>query len=124
MSASEPIRIELLYFDGCPSYRRAWSDLLDVITAGRFDATVRPVLVDDVERADALEFVGSPAIRVNGRDLEGRHGPGAMACRVYRENGNLGWPSRELLLRRLEEAVAISGSHERGEEITNHQERS
>ena len=101
---SQCIRIELLYFDGCPSYKRVWSDLLDVIVEERFDATVRLVNVDGLEKADRLQFAGSPTIRVNGHDLEGCSGPGVMACRVYLENGNQGWPSKKLLRQKLDEA--------------------
>ena len=105
---SEPttcIRIELLFFDGCPSYRRVWGDLLDVITETDLDATVRPVNIDSAEKADALHFAGSPTIKVNGHDLEGYGGPGVMACRVYQENHNQGWPSKALLKRKLEAAA-------------------
>lgn len=34
-------------------------------------------------------------------DLEGYSGPGVLACRVYRENGGKGWPSKTLLERAL-----------------------
>lgn len=40
------------------------------------------------EEAVALEFPGSPTIRVNGRDLEGPQiGPPALACRRYGTEG-------------------------------------
>jgi len=94
-----PTCIDLLYFDGCPSYQRVWRDLAEVIAEANLDACVRLVKVDTSEKADALHFAGSPTVKVNGRDLEGYDGPGVMACRVYRENGGKGWPSREQLAR-------------------------
>lgn len=100
-----PLRVELLYLDGCPSYRQTWNDLLDVITERRLVAAVRPVVVADPEEARALGFAGSPTVRVAGRDLEDYRGPGVFACRRYAENGGRGWPSRRQLERALIEAA-------------------
>ena len=108
---SEPtscIRIALLFFEGCPSYKHTWNDLLDVITERNLDVTVRPINVDSAEKADALNFAGSPTIKVNGQDLEGYSGPGVMACRVYQENENQGWPSKSLMEQKLEAAAVAT----------------
>jgi hypothetical protein len=96
-----PLHIDLLYFRGCPSYARTQADLADVLTASELDATVRLVSVQTLEQADALHFAGSPTVKVNGIDLENYDGPGVLACRVYRENGGKGWPSKALLERAL-----------------------
>lgn len=93
--------IDLLYFDGCPSYLQAWHDVAEVITGAGLDACVRLVNVDTLEKAAALHFAGSPTVKVNGRDLEDYAGDGILACRVYRENDGKGWPSRNLLRRAL-----------------------
>jgi hypothetical protein len=100
--------IVLLYFEGCPSYRRAWGDILEALVEERIDANVRPVAVEDAETAERLHFAGSPSILINGRDLEDYRGPGTMACRVYAENGGKGWPSKHLIARRLRKAIAGS----------------
>lgn len=91
------LTIDLLYFDGCPSYRQTWNDILDVLVEEKTDATVRLMAVEDMERAGELQFAGSPTIKVNGRDLEGYEGDGVMACRVYKENEGKGWPSKRLI---------------------------
>ncbi len=111
---TEPIHIELLYFDGCPSYKTAWNDLLEVITEHDLEVTVRLTKVRNVEQADALHFAGSPTIRVNGRDLEGYRGDGVMACRIYEENGGKGYPSKALLQARLTEKVEDHEQTKRG----------
>ena len=57
--------------------------------------------VTDVETAEQLHFLGSPTIRVEGRDVE----PGAderddfaLSCRVYRsEHGLTGQPDAQLI---------------------------
>ncbi len=95
------LHIDLLYFEGCPSCERTQADLTEVLAAADLDATVRLVEVQASEQADTLRFAGSPMVKVNGVDLEGYDGPGVLACRVYRENGGKGWPSRALLERAL-----------------------
>ena len=104
--ATAELNIELLYFDGCPSYREAWNQILEVLVAEQLEATVRVVPVQTPEQAAELRFPGSPTIRINGTDLEPVEETGAMACRVYRENDGKGWPSTALLKRRIREAVA------------------
>ena len=100
-----PLHVELLYFEGCPSYKTAWLELLEVISEHDLDVTVRPVKVESPEKAKTLHFAGSPSLKVNGTDLERYEGAGVMACRVYEENGGKGWPSKRLLRERLIEEV-------------------
>jgi hypothetical protein len=94
------IRVELLYFDGCPSYEHVRSDLAKVIAEISLDVRVRLIIVDTQVQADALCFAGSPTVKVNGRDLEDYDGPGILGCRLYSESGK-GWPTRKLLKNRL-----------------------
>ena len=89
---STQLTIDLLYFDGCPSYRQAWNDILDVLAEEKADASVRLIAVEDLNRAQELQFAGSPTIKINGRDLEGYEGNAVMACRRYDENNGKGWP--------------------------------
>lgn len=91
------LTIDLLYFDGCPSYRQAWNDILDVLVEEKKDASVRLIAVEDVDRAEELRFAGSPTVKINGRDIEDYQGAGVIACRVYKENNGKGWPSKQLL---------------------------
>lgn len=92
------INVEFLYFDGCPSCQRARDDLTRVIADLGLDARVKLVRVATQAQADALNFAGSPTIKIDGQDLEDYDGPGVFACRLY---GDKGWPSRELLADRL-----------------------
>lgn len=96
-----PIDIELLYFDGCPSYQNAWQLLIEVISEHNLETIVKPINIDKLDKADKHHFAGSPSIKINGDDLEGYQGQGVMACRVYQENDNKGWPSKTLLEKRL-----------------------
>jgi hypothetical protein len=96
------MRVELLYWEGCPSYPEA-RELLDEVLAGRAEIEMREVTTQ--EEASTLRFPGSPTIRVDGRDIDpdGASGPPALICRIYRTpDGRVTpVPSRE----QLEEAL-------------------
>ena len=64
------MKIEVLYWDGCPSHPEALELLQAVLAERGVEATVelREVLTD--EEAEALRFPGSPTIRVDGRDVD------------------------------------------------------
>ena len=78
--------IELLWWAGCPSSDEALADLRAAVAElGRDPAAVvsRELRTDD--EADSERFVGSPTIRVDGRDLFPQHDePTGLTCRVYR----------------------------------------
>jgi len=98
------VKVEVLYFDGCPSWRTAWGKLADVLTELGIDANVSLRNIDDLDPETRHGFAGSPTIRINGRDLEDYDGPPVMACRRYMDNSGRGWPSKTLLRQRLENA--------------------
>jgi ABC-2 type transport system permease protein len=79
------MQIELLYFDGCPTYRDAEETLRRVLADEGVEAEVELVEVKSDEEARRLGFPGSPTVRVDGRDPfpvpEG--GERGLACRVY-----------------------------------------
>ena len=77
--------VELLYFEGCPAYRKAERNLKDALARRGVRAEVRMVEIGDDEDARRLRFPGSPTIRVDGRDLfpAGGRKDWRLACRVY-----------------------------------------
>jgi arsenate reductase len=90
------VRVEVLVFDGCPHadaairLARAASERLGPLV------TVERVDVNTPERAEELGFLGSPSIRVNGADIEGKTTPtGRLCCRTY--DGGAGIPPAWLL---------------------------
>jgi hypothetical protein len=103
-------RVEILYFDGCPNHE-ATRELVERV-ATEFAVHAQPELVEvpDGEAARALRFLGSPTVRVDGRDVE----PGAedrteyvLACRVYQgEHGFSGLPDERWVREALAEAVS------------------
>jgi hypothetical protein len=81
------VTIELLYWEGCPSYPQALAELREALAGlGRPDAPVAMRRVDTDAEADALGYAGSPTIRVDGVDpLPPPPGePTGLTCRVYR----------------------------------------
>ena len=102
------LTIELLYFDGCPSWQHAWNDLGQALTAARTDATVHLRNIDDLPENQRQGFGGSPTLRINGRDLEDYDGPPVYACRRYLDNDGRGWPSQTLLQESLRAAQAAT----------------
>jgi hypothetical protein len=80
-------RVELLWWEGCPSHPQALADLRAAMSDVGLDPAaidVREVATD--EQAGAEGFPGSPTIRVEGRDVQppGEGDPVALTCRVYR----------------------------------------
>jgi hypothetical protein len=101
-------RIEILFFDGCPN-RAGTQELVENIAAElELGSNIELVEVVDFDAAQAMHFLGSPSVRVNGRDVE----PGAddrtdfmFACRVYRaEDGLSGKPDELWIRNALEQA--------------------
>jgi len=84
--------VELLYFDGCPSYEALLlrlRELLRQVNAGD-DVILRRI--PDERTAQRERFLGSPTVRVDGEDIE----PGArerddfgIKCRLYATDNGL-----------------------------------
>lgn len=77
-------RVELLWWEGCPSHGEAEQLLEETLDElGKGDAHI--VRREVRTRADArsLGFPGSPTFSVGGRDLFPTDAPPALTCRVY-----------------------------------------
>ena len=94
-------RIELLYWEGCPSYPEALELVREVIAERGVEARVELHEVRTDAEAAALAFPGSPTVRVDGRDVDeaGSAAPPALTCRIYHlPDGRVSpIPSREQL---------------------------
>ena len=80
------MEVELLFWDGCPSHPAALADLRAALADVGADPDlvhVREVATDADAAAEA--FVGSPTIRIAGRDVQPPGDePSGLTCRVYR----------------------------------------
>jgi arsenate reductase len=96
------MRVEVQWFEGCPHAAPTRRTLREVVARLAPDAEVIETLVRDEAHAQALGFQGSPSIRVDGRDLEGREGPSlGLACRLYPGGAPPEWLVEAALLRAL-----------------------
>jgi hypothetical protein len=81
------VRIELLWWDGCPSHPEALEELRAVMGDEGLDpAAVQLREIESDEQAERERFPGSPTIRIDGRDVvpPGDGDPVGLTCRVYR----------------------------------------
>ncbi len=82
--ASTPV--EFLWWRGCPSWERALERLRAAMEGAGLDPD--SIVVHEVETAEdaaAEQFVGSPTIRVGGRDIQPpADAATGLTCRVYK----------------------------------------
>lgn len=103
------MKIELLYFEGCPNHELAMTTLQQELDSlGQHDP-IDEIQVRTQSEAEAIRFLGSPSIRINGSDVE----PPAhnakvfgLSCRTYVHGSQFsGVPSRELVRGAIMEAI-------------------
>jgi hypothetical protein len=97
------VKVEIFYFEGCPNHKPAVERVRSVLMQQGISAELTEIEVPDAESAEAVGFLGSPTIRVNGLDID----PAAraakqagFACRHY--SGGL--PSEAMIRMALLEA--------------------
>ncbi|GAB6987312.1 DF family (seleno)protein [Nocardioides pyridinolyticus] len=98
------MKVELLYFDGCPNWTVADERLAEALRVVSLDdVTVHRRKVETEQNAIAVRFTGSPTVLVDGRDpfATGDEQVG-LACRVYATpQGLAGSPSLAQLVEAL-----------------------
>ena len=62
--------IEFQYYEDCPSHDDALDRLKTVLAEEGIDAAISIVKVETEEQAQALKFIGSPTILVDGEDID------------------------------------------------------
>ena len=99
--------VEVLYVEHCPNFPAALALVQRVAAELGLAAEVRTTMIGDQGEAERIGFVGSPTVRVDGRDVDPE---GELAtectleCRLYwHEHRLAGYPTersvREALLR-------------------------
>ncbi len=90
------MKIELIYFDGCPNVGLAREHIKQAFTAIGIDEQWQEWEQGNPDAPDYVQQYGSPTILVDGKDIAG--GPGDCcapnSCRIY-EGGNA--PSVEMI---------------------------
>ena len=99
------MKIELLYFEACPHWLITKEMTEEVLAEKGIDAEIEMVLIESAGDARDRSFIGSPSLRVNGKDVEPGELPVGfnLECRLYWIGGRPeGAPRREW----IEAAVA------------------
>jgi hypothetical protein len=107
------VNIEILVFDGCPNSGLAEKLVRETVVELGIDANIQIISVIDNDEAVAKRFLGSPSVRIDGKDLEVKEDEltqYSMRCRVYRRGGSqYGVPPKDLLVSALSSATTPKG---------------
>ncbi len=107
------VPVEILSFAGCPNRQSAVAVVQRAAASLGVVVDVAVVDVPDAETAERVRFLGSPTIRVAGRDVEAgaeTRTDFALACRMYRaEEAFRGEPDERWVRDALLRATAGAG---------------
>ena len=94
------VKIELLWFGGCPNWQETEARLREALPLAGVDAGVALVEVTTPEDAERLRFRGSPTGLVDGADSFAQESdPVGLSCRVFRTpDGLRGAPTVDMLV--------------------------
>src|SRR5215813_9272051 len=102
------MKIEVFYVAGCPHYQPTVDRIKKVLLTESLRAVVESIPVGSEFAALALQFPGSPTVRVDGVDVEPKLAKASgLACRLYADGG--GMPSEEVLRQALSRARQREG---------------
>jgi hypothetical protein len=79
-------RIEVLFWQGCPSYPAALDDIRQALAVlGGLEAKLDMLDIETEAQAAREGFIGSPTIRIDGVDVvpPPPDAPTSLTCRVY-----------------------------------------
>ena len=101
------MKVEVLYVLDCPFQAAALKLVREVLATEEVAAEVDELLVADREMAHEFGFLGSPTVRINGRDVmgESRNDQNVgLACRLYEGSRQVGLPPLELVRQAVRQA--------------------
>jgi hypothetical protein len=105
------MKIEILYIDGCPHFPATVDVVKEAFGQSGLTCLIVETNVVNQEMAVSVGFLGSPAVRINGLDIEpsARHGTAfGMMCRTY--DGSSGVPSEDLIRSAITKAAKTSSA--------------
>jgi len=94
------MKIEILYFEGCPNHEPASLAVREILDELGIDAEIGHIDVADEAAAAEQRFFGSPTIRVDGEDVAPGESAGGynVGCRVYQTTSGLaGVPDKDVI---------------------------
>ena len=92
------MKIDLFYFDGCPSWQTALENLNTALALEGLDIAVNLIIINSDQEASEFKFLGSPSIQIDGKDMWPEQSSSFyMNCRVYKTpKGLRGWPTVDM----------------------------
>jgi mercuric ion transport protein len=107
------MRVQVLYFEGCPNHAPTVERVRAELLSHGLPKEIEEIEIHNQAEAEALGFLGSPSVCINGSDIE----PEArnlksfgMSCRTYLEGiVRSGSPSSALIGRALNEQTTQAG---------------
>jgi len=102
------MKVELLYFEGCPSWQIALEHLKVALQEEGVSEVITMIEIKDDEQAAQEKFLGSPSIRIDGQDLWSEQRENySLSCRVYATSeGVKGFPMVEMLRSEIRSVVS------------------
>ncbi|MGD9734017.1 MAG: DUF2703 domain-containing protein [Solirubrobacterales bacterium] len=104
------MKVELLYFDGCPNYQPLVAQIVELLAERGIEDEVQLRRVESSEDAERERFLGSPTVRVDGFDVEAgaeERTDFGLKCRIYpTPEGLSGMPPRPW----IEAAIGPAGA--------------
>jgi len=100
------MKIEVLYFTGCPNHEPTAMRVRQVARRLDIDVPIDQIEVTDHDNPAAMKFVGSPTVLVNGQDIDPTQREGGsygFGCRTFAGEGV---PSEAMIESALREAAA------------------
>lgn len=100
-------KVELMYFENCPSWKETFQYLSELINDLNLEMSILLKNIETNEEATKYEFPGSPTIKVNGKDIFPTNQTNfALGCRVYDTPvGYRGSPTKEMIKEALGKSI-------------------
>lgn len=102
------MKIEVLFFSGCPSYEPTLELLNKILDEEGINLPIENINVNSKDLVQKHRFLGSPSIRVDGQDIEEEARSSndfGQKCRIYNQDGvPSGIPSKILIKKAILEA--------------------
>ncbi|MDH4128499.1 MAG: DUF2703 domain-containing protein [Spirochaetota bacterium] len=105
------MKVDFLYFDECPNHAIAYQILLECLKEKNIPETyINKICISSKEEAIKHCFLGSPSIRINGKDIDKNlhniNNDFSIRCRVYKYIEKLsGIPPKDLIIKALNEEL-------------------
>ena len=99
-------KIRFLHTAGCHIYHKAIDELEEALKEKKIPVRFEVILITSEEEAKECKFFGSPAVQINGEDVDPKAKMvtkyGMSSCRPYfREGKSYDYPPKEMITEAL-----------------------